>query len=292
MLGKMGKRRYGLRFGFIDQKASDEFEIRGRRHSDWNVSHAGPPDAGGHCGSCWARSLELRPQKTKILHNIESRRPRKIPEYTIVNNLNIEILPYSGSQKYLGRQFTFDKQACVEIDARIKAAWKKFWSFKDEFRSRSYSLRDKFRLFNGTVTPTMLYGCASWTMTVPLERRVRTTQRQMMRIILGSPRKRLKVDDGDAGLDTNASSSNDLEPWVDWIQRTTHISERVFANCGYEDWVSTQYKRKLDWAQRVSKGSPHKWTYKALFWDPDVTNNAAQRRPHGPRRRWTDKTLL
>ena len=72
----------------------------------------------------------------------------------------------------------------------MAAGWRKFFMLKRELTTRSYSLRDRLRLFHGTITPTVLYESASWTLSLELENRVRRTQRQMLRMILGAPRRR------------------------------------------------------------------------------------------------------
>jgi len=101
--------------------------------------------------------LELRPDKTKILHNIQRRKPRQQPEYTHTNDLTIEVLPYGSTQKYLGKLLTFRLATSTEIDNRIASSWRKFHFLKQELTTKSYSLKGRLRLFHGTVTPTMLY---------------------------------------------------------------------------------------------------------------------------------------
>ena len=59
-------------------------------------------------------------------------------------------------------------------------------SLKKELCGRHYSLDDRMRLFNAVVTPTILYGSASWTMTQSREERLRTTQKKMLRKIWGA----------------------------------------------------------------------------------------------------------
>ena len=63
--------------------------------------------------------LELHPDKTKILHNLHSRRPRQTPEHTKIGDALVEILPYNLSQKYLGKKFSFHQQAETEVENRI-----------------------------------------------------------------------------------------------------------------------------------------------------------------------------
>eukprot|EP00973_Karenia_brevis_P030565 4215828-Karenia_brevis.AAC.1 len=61
----------------------------------------------------------------------------------------------------------------------------------------------------------MLYGCEAWTLTQNLEARIRRTQRKMLRMILGSGRRKMISEDG----------CETVETWVDWVQRTTHRAE-------------------------------------------------------------------
>ena len=146
------------------------------------------------CNEARAVGLELHPDKTKILHNQPQRRQRRQPqqltEHVRVCDMQVEVLPHTCSQKYLGRQFSFNHSSKTEVENRITAAWKKFHLYKRELTTKTYSLKGRLRLFEGTVTPTILYGTASWALTVELENRLRRTQRQMLRMIMSSPRRR------------------------------------------------------------------------------------------------------
>lgn len=135
--------------------------------------------------------LELHPDKTKILHNQQQqRRPRQQPEHVKINDMKAEVLPHTSSQKYLGRRFSFHNSTQTEVENRIAAGWRKFFLLKRELTTKSYSVKGRLRLFNGTVTPTIFYGSAAWTLTTELENRIRRTQRQMLRMVLGSSRRR------------------------------------------------------------------------------------------------------
>lgn len=56
--------------------------------------------------------------------------------------------------------------------------------------SKTYSLRSRMRLFDGCVTPTVLYGCTSWTLTKDMTTKLQRTQRRMLRLVIGTPRRR------------------------------------------------------------------------------------------------------
>ena len=137
--------------------------------------------------------LQLHPDKTKILHNgyqPHNKRRQRTPNNIHINDMTIDILPTTDSTKYLGRQFTFSDPHRTELENRISRAWRTFYRLKHELTGHRYSLNDRLRLFHGTVTPTVLYGCEAWTMTAELDNRLKRTQRQMLRMILHAPTRR------------------------------------------------------------------------------------------------------
>ena len=83
---------------------------------------------------------------------------------------------------------TFTEFHKEQLENRISAAWRNFFFLKQELTGHAYSLNDRLRLFHGTVTPTLLYSSETWTLTADLENRIPRTQRQMLRMILHSPR--------------------------------------------------------------------------------------------------------
>eukprot|EP00973_Karenia_brevis_P043222 5988036-Karenia_brevis.AAC.1 len=80
----------------------------------------------------------------------------------------------------------------------------------------------------------------------------------MLRQILGAGRRRveqqflessqtLQEADSEAGDDHGGNQEQDtadLEPWVDWLRRTTHVAEQAMRRAGVQDWVSQQRGRK------------------------------------------------
>jgi hypothetical protein len=83
------------------------------------------------------------------------------------------------------------------------------------------------------VTPTFLYGSGTWTVTAERERKIRTTQRRMLRRILGSGRKPLAPSEKSDSDDDDISEPEEIEgeadmteeSWLDWIRRTTKVAE-------------------------------------------------------------------
>jgi hypothetical protein len=219
-----------------------------------------------------SRGLELHPDKTKILTNATRKTGRPKESTIIIGGMEIEILPSSGATKYLGRQLSFDIPHETELRNRIAAAWRKFMTLKDELTGKCYSLSGRLRLFDSTVSATMLYGCAVWNLTKDMQRRVQGTQRKMLRMIVGSGRRR--------------EQNNEVESWVEWIKRTTHKAEELLKRHNLDDWITTYKRRKFMWARELATKGQCTWAFKALMWQPDECTH--RRKQARPRQRWID----
>ena len=196
--------------------------------------------------------------------------------YSLFNSYSkLMILPFSGSLKYLGRLVNLEFWDAVELNNRIALAWKKFMVFKTEFMNKSYSLNDRLRLFQSTVTATALYGAATWTLTREMELKLLRTQRRMLRMILGQGRRRQLHDD------------DSIEPWVDWVIRTTREVEQRLIKLNIEDWICTYRRRKWNWAGQVARMAETRLAHVAAAWDAGL--HAMCLRLQGrPRQRWSD----
>ena len=225
--------------------------------------------------SSGSRGLGLHPDKTKILTNVCKRKGRQ-SGFVDVSGLRVEILEPSDSVKYLGRNLSFKDSTEVEVENRIKCTWKKFGVWKDELTCKNYPLADRLRLFDNTVTPTVLYGSCTWTMTTPLTKRLQTTQRRMLRLILGQGRRRHLADSGFT-----------LETWVEWIQRVTRRAEEKMQELGYLEWTALQRRQKPQWAEKLEEFDEDRWARVAYKWRPELFLHTARARGR-PRKRWTD----
>jgi len=206
--------------------------------------------------------------------------------------MSIDILKTTDSTKYLGKKLTFADPHQAEIKNRIAAGWRKFFTLKQELTSSCYSLNDRLRLFQGTITPTVLYGSASWTMTTELENQLRKSHRQMLRMILSSPRRILHdiSGDDDSGDDGNEVEET-LEPWVEWIQRCTHTVEAKLAALNLEQWVVIQRKRQWRWAYKIANDAT-RWSHSVINWDPSIDMSFnTRRRPGRQKKRWSDNIV-
>ena len=180
---------------------------------------------------------------------------------------------------------------------------------QQELTGKHYSLNSRLKLFDAVITPTVLYGSECWTTTKHLEDILRTTQRKMLRIILGRGRRRIEPqthDDETSGEDVQSSAAEEempeaqesvdeqeMEPFVDWIRRVIHEAESRLEGLKIKTWVEAARTRKWHWAAKVlcSQGD-NRWSRIACEWDRrvhrDIGRRTARRKAAEPRKRWLD----
>ena len=205
------------------------------------------------------------------------------------NGNKVEVLPHDGATAYLGRALSLSNTQEVELQNRLDAAWKKFHANKAQLCNKNYPLLARLKLFNAVVTPTALYGCETWTMLQEGRRRLQSSQRRMLRWMVGVGRHFRKKDsdtdsDTEEPSDANESTENSMEPFTDWIQRVTHIAESQMQKAGLKDWATLHTQRKWDWAGRLARFTDERLSQKILLWIPEN----GQRSVGSPHKRWTD----
>ena len=82
----------------------------------------------GRCG------LQLHPEKTKILTTASKKSGRC--NHVIVGDMKIEVLDAEEHVKYLGSYICCERRQEVELKRRIRAAWAKFASHKQELTNK------------------------------------------------------------------------------------------------------------------------------------------------------------
>ena len=179
----------------------------------------------------------------------------------------------------------------IKLENRIEKAWAKFFLNKAELCNKHYNLRDRLRLFQASVTNTVLYGSGSWVMTAGRAQKLRSAQRRMLRWMLNSGRKTLAISEKDeVETDTEVEEPTEeleetLESWTDWIRRTTHTAEYHLLHAGAEDCVEGQRRRKWRWAGHVARRQDRRWSSLMLAWQPEGRKSRLGR----PKCRWRDE---
>ena len=80
-----------------------------------------------------------------------------------------------------------------------------------------------------------------------------------------------------------------LEPWHEWIQRSTREAEERMRKLKMKDWVHLQRQRKWAWAKKIATIGEDSWILKPLKWDPSPQMNLSENRNVGrPKMRWAD----
>lgn len=190
--------------------------------------------------------LKINVKKTKLLANRSfDHAPLKIDGETIE-----EVTEFI----YLGQLISYPRDHSREIRRRIQAGWSAFWKYRILFNARSIAMRQKRKLFNMCVAPSVLYGAETWALTKAAEKRLATAQRRMERRMIGA---RL--------LD---KISNDRLRGITKVQ----------------DFVQAARQRKWRWAGKVANMSPERWARRISEWRPRTGKRDIGR----PRRRWRD----
>ena len=84
----------------------------------------------------------------------------------------------------------------------------------------------------------MLYGSGSCVMTTARERALRTTQRKMLRVILGKGRQKLDKTSSEESFELELkelAEDEKVESWVNWIQRVTRDALEAMKKVGVRD---------------------------------------------------------
>ena len=86
---------------------------------------------------------------------------------------------------------------------------------------------------------------------------------------------------------------DELEPFVEWIQRVTHNAEERMKLLNIRSWVEEARLKKWKWARNLYlQKSPEQWPVRALHWNPQIHYDrpkpTARRRPTRPNLRWLD----
>ena len=200
------------------------------------------------------------------------------------------------STKYLGRKVCHEDPHQREFDNRIAKAWGAFSRHKKELTDKRHRLRDRLKLFDAIITPTVLYGCESWALRVDQQKRLRTLQRKMLRMVLNAKRPTISSssssttdEDKEEGEENEAK---ELEPWQVFLKRTARWTEDQLDKANLQQWTAQWRKRKWTWAAKLLERGNRKWSSIATMWQPLLHGSGpCGRRQARPKRRWEQDFL-
>ena len=213
--------------------------------------------------------LGLHPDKTKILHNNVGYGVGA--KTTVIGNMSIEVLDKTQKAMYLGRMLKPTEMQEEELKNRTSKAWAKYNIHKADLTNDKLPIGLRLKLFNATVTPTMLYGSGSWVLTEQMRSDIRTQQRKMLRCIAKCHKSFPK-------------STHSIEDYVEWIQAATEKTDNLMKQFKVQDWIEEQRRRKWKWAEKVASRSDERWTQEIAKWNPDEIKIRGR-----PKTRWSDE---
>jgi len=89
--------------------------------------------------------------------------------------------------KYLGTTITDQNSIQEEIKSRLKLGNACYHSVQNVLSSRLPSKKLKIKIYR-TMTPVVLYGCETWSLTLMEERRLRVFENRVLRRVFGPKR--------------------------------------------------------------------------------------------------------
>jgi len=215
--------------------------------------------------SCEARKfgLKLHAGKTVVMTTAAVQ-----PQQLDCGGFIVKTLSATESEKYLGKKLSMEDYHDVELANRIAASWGAFMRFKEVLCNNRLALDRRMKLFESVVTPSALYGCASWTMTLERERKLTVARRRMLRWMMAVRRGK-------------------EESWPDYIQRSTKLCEATAEKHGAKQWVLLQRLRKWKFAGLTAARADNRWSHRLLTWTPWF-RTSVYRRVGRPSMRWGD----
>jgi hypothetical protein len=162
----------------------------------------------------------------------------------------------------------------IELNHRIAHAWGKFHQHRQVLLNRNVPIHLRLKLFDSTVSPTVLYGMAVLPLTAAQLQRLGAVQRRMLRNITGW----VRIGD---------------EPWEETMRRMKHRVERALGQHSVQGWPERLCQRRWDHAWHVVHMGPTSWPARSTNWDPTVFRDPAARTipyrgPGRPLTRWDD----
>jgi len=208
--------------------------------------------------------LSLHMGKTIVLTNSSG-----APDAVECEDVKVKVACPADKEKYLGRKLCTEDFHEVELANRLASGWASFMKLKEVLCDKRISLRKRLRLFDAVVVPTVLYGCAAWTLTADGHQQLTVARRRMLRWIFGLRR-------------------GSEETWVDYTRRATRHSVIEAEKYGSKDWATLCREKKWKFAGLTATRDDGRWSRRLLMWNPWF-RITPWRRPGRPLTRWDDE---
>ena len=216
--------------------------------------------------------LELNSSKTKIITN-------EVVSYQFVDIAGsmVEVLGSNDEHRFLGRYLSgnLDNRAHVEVQHRIQVAWMKFSQHSKTLCNKNISIKLRMRLFESTVSPSLLFGLAILPLHASSMEKLNIVQRKMVRKIVGWVRL-------------------PEEPWENTMRRMGTRVNRVVGQSKMREWSTRLLDTQWKFVGRLKMLPTTSWPSRAAFWQPleidDLSCDFVPHRTRGrPYTRWDDR---
>ena len=128
---------------------------------------------------------------------------------------------------------------------------------------KKYMLKHRLRLFDATVSPTICYAAGTWTANKDHERRIQSTQRKMLRLIIQTKRKYKKIEkqniepkEENGKVDITEMCSTDDESGDDQSTKTQDdVESEVTLEDDPDEEMDTTAMEEEDWIDYIKRST-------------------------------------
>ena len=188
-----------------------------------------------------------------------------------VKNMEIPVVAPCDGFKVLGVQWCLIGGTSLEFQRRIASAWRRFFALRQLLCNRNGDLHKRMRMLTTSCGSVALWGNKSWTLTLAEKKKLRSTHRHMLRLVLGARRR-------------------PTETFVDWIKRTTRQALIIADKTGVRCWLEIHLLNKWAWAGHVARMPTDRWAKRITEWRLELMgvapHNRIRRARAGARIRW------
>ena len=153
---------------------------------------------------------------------------------------------------YLGDVISIEQGAPEAVTSRIRSAWKKFKEVSKVIRERSISLKVRGTLYKSYVRNALTYGAECRALKMEDERRLKTTEMKMLRMICGK------------------------------ILKNKMNNEKICEMTGVERLDEFLREKRLRWLEHMERMDEERGPVKALLLEVDGTKKGQ------PKKRWKE----
>ena len=157
---------------------ADDIDIMGRGAREVKEAFVALEKSASRAG------LVISEEKTKYM--VVTRGSRRIRQNITLGNYNLEVV---DSFVYLGTRVNVRNDAMEDLEARILAGNRAYYSLSSFLNSKLISKSTKLKAYTTLIRPAVLYGSETWALTTAAENKLNCFERRILRRICGPHRE-------------------------------------------------------------------------------------------------------